>query len=62
MNNMSILMMVLVFRLVLRSYIDGIDGLTLSFLFFLVAVSYIVPWRLASFYKFRRVMQARVNG
>lgn len=52
----------LVFRLVLRSYIDGIDAMTLSYLFFLVAVCYIVPWRLASFIKFRKVMQARANA
>ncbi|EFM10491.1 protein of unknown function DUF1453 [Paenibacillus curdlanolyticus YK9] len=48
---------VFVIRFALRNYIDGLEPETMSALFVLVAFSYVVPWRVASYLKFRRVRQ-----
>ncbi|WP_409341361.1 CcdC family protein [Paenibacillus sp. MBLB4367] len=52
----------LIIRLGLRSYIGGIDQSTLIFLFFLLAVCYLVPWRVASFVKYRSVLRMKTTG
>ncbi|RAV21788.1 CcdC family protein [Paenibacillus contaminans] len=49
----------LVIRLALRNYIGGIDQATMLFLFFLLAVCYIVPWRIVSFVKYRSVLRMK---
>lgn len=49
----------LAIRLLLREYIGGIDQVTLLFLFYVLAVCYVAPWRLFSFLKFRRVLRER---
>jgi membrane protein CcdC involved in cytochrome C biogenesis len=46
---------VLAIRFFLRSHLNSIDPQTLTALFLLVAVSYIVPWRVISFLKFRKI-------
>lgn len=45
----------IVLRLGLRSYLSGLDPAELGMLFYLIAVAYVVPWRIASFIKFRRL-------
>ncbi|MFC5699737.1 CcdC family protein [Cohnella faecalis] len=45
---------VLAIRFALRSYLQMIDPQTLSALFMVVAFSYVLPWRIVSFVKFRR--------
>ncbi|MEK8131189.1 cytochrome c biogenesis protein CcdC [Paenibacillus filicis] len=42
-------------RLGLRSYLSELDPLELGMLFFLIAVAYVVPWRVASFIKYRKL-------
>ncbi|WP_426454870.1 cytochrome c biogenesis protein CcdC [Paenibacillus sp. S-38] len=42
-------------RLGLRSYLSALDPIELGMLFYLIAVAYVVPWRVVSFLKFRRV-------
>lgn len=46
---------VLAIRFFLRSHLNTIDPQTLAALFLLVAVSYVLPWRLISFLKFRKI-------
>jgi membrane protein CcdC involved in cytochrome C biogenesis len=53
------LVAVLVIRIVLRQFISGLDSASLMMLFFTVAFSYVVPWRIASFVKFRKVKLAQ---
>jgi membrane protein CcdC involved in cytochrome C biogenesis len=52
------LVAVLVIRIGLRQFISGLDPMSLSALFFTVACSYVVPWRIVSYIKFRKVKQA----
>ena len=52
------LIAVVAIRIVLRQYISGMDPAALSTLFFTVAFSYVVPWRIASFIKYRKVAQS----
>ncbi|GMX65775.1 cytochrome c biogenesis protein CcdC [Paenibacillus elgii] len=49
----------IVIRLALRSYLSGLDPAELGMLFYLIAVAYIVPWRIVSFVKYRKVMAQR---
>ncbi|MFC5653388.1 CcdC family protein [Paenibacillus solisilvae] len=49
----------LIFRLVLRDYLSNLDPNELTALFFLVAAAYILPWRIASYLKFRRLLESR---
>ncbi|MED4604099.1 cytochrome c biogenesis protein CcdC [Paenibacillus validus] len=46
-------------RLGLRSYLSGLDPTELAMLFYLIAVAYVVPWRVASFVKFRKLYALR---
>ncbi|KIL36555.1 cobalamin biosynthesis protein CbiX [Cohnella kolymensis] len=48
-------MAVLAIRFFLRTHLDTIDPQTLTALFLLVAVSYVVPWRVISYLKFRKI-------
>jgi membrane protein CcdC involved in cytochrome C biogenesis len=36
------------------------DPASLGLLFFTVAISYVIPWRIVSFVKFRKVKQSQV--
>jgi hypothetical protein len=56
------LIAVLVIRIALRQFISGIDPISLSLLFFTVAVGYFVLWRIISFVKFRKVKQSQILG
>ncbi|WP_125665818.1 CcdC family protein [Paenibacillus baekrokdamisoli] len=47
------------FRLGLRNYLSGLDPNELTALFLLVAASYIIPWRLVSYIKFRKLIAFR---
>jgi membrane protein CcdC involved in cytochrome C biogenesis len=47
------LIAVLVIRITLRQFISGLDPASLAMLFFTVAFSYVVPWRIVSFVKFK---------
>jgi membrane protein CcdC involved in cytochrome C biogenesis len=53
------LLAVLVIRIAARQYFFGMDPASLMLLFFTVAFSYVVPWRIASFVKFRKVKQSQ---
>jgi len=50
---------VLAIRFTLRSYLSMIDPQTLAALFMVVAFSYIIPWRIVSYLKFRRMLRMR---
>jgi membrane protein CcdC involved in cytochrome C biogenesis len=52
----------LVVRLALRSYITNVDPMTVSLLFYIVAMSYLTVWRVVSFVKFRKVYLDRQAG
>jgi membrane protein CcdC involved in cytochrome C biogenesis len=49
------LIAVVAIRFLLRQFIGGMDPASLGLLFFTVAISYVVPWRIVSFIKFRKV-------
>lgn len=40
-----------------RQYIIDLDQQTIGLLFYVVAISYIVPWRIACYVKFRKVVR-----
>ncbi|UOQ45886.1 cytochrome c biogenesis protein CcdC [Halobacillus salinarum] len=46
---------VFVIRIVMRSYFTSLDSQSVAALFMIVAISYIVPWRVISYMKFRKV-------
>jgi membrane protein CcdC involved in cytochrome C biogenesis len=48
---------VLAIRFILRDYLSAIDKESLTALFLTVAIGYIVPWRIASYLKFRKLYQ-----
>jgi membrane protein CcdC involved in cytochrome C biogenesis len=50
---------VIAIRFALRSYLSMIEPQTLGALFMLVAIFYILPWRIVSYMKFRKVAQQR---
>lgn len=50
---------VVLVRLLAREYITGLDQLTLAALFYVMAVTYVLLWRITSFMKFRRAMSER---
>jgi membrane protein CcdC involved in cytochrome C biogenesis len=56
------LIAVVAIRIVLRQFITGMDSASLSLLFFTVACSYVVPWRIVSFVKYRKVKQSQALG
>ena len=44
-----------------RRYIVDLDQQTIGLLFYVVAVSYIIPWRIACYIKFRKVWREKNN-
>ncbi|MCP3774952.1 cytochrome c biogenesis protein CcdC [Paenibacillus sp. MZ04-78.2] len=52
----------IVIRLALLSYLSGLDPAELGMLFFLIAVAYIVPWRIVSFVKYRKLLAQQGNA
>jgi membrane protein CcdC involved in cytochrome C biogenesis len=50
---------VLALRFLLRNYLSMIDQQTKTALFMLVATGYIVPWRIVSYIKFRKLFDER---
>lgn len=44
-----------------RQYIIDLDQQTIGLLFYVVAVSYIIPWRIAGYIKFRKVWRRNSN-
>ncbi|TVX97159.1 CcdC protein domain-containing protein [Cohnella terricola] len=46
---------VLAVRFILRDYLSGIDQETMYSLFMTVLIGYVVPWRIASYLKFRKL-------
>ncbi len=44
-----------------RQYIVDVDQQTIGLLFYVVAVSYIIPWRMACYIKFRKVWRKNNN-
>lgn len=44
-----------------RQYIVDLDQQTIGLLFYVVAVSYIIPWRIACYIKFRKVLRENNN-
>jgi membrane protein CcdC involved in cytochrome C biogenesis len=51
---------VVAIRFLLKQFIADMDPASLGFLFFTVAISYVIPWRIVSFVKFRKVKQSQV--
>lgn len=49
------LIAVVAIRFLLRQFIADMDPASLGLLFFTVAITYVVPWRIVSFIKFRKV-------
>lgn len=52
----------LIIRVVLRDYLSDLDPNALAGLFVLIAVGYVIPWRIASYIKFRKVYAERGDG
>lgn len=50
---------ILLLRVLLRSYLSQIEPEKMSVLLFLVASSYIIPWRFISYIKFKRVVSSK---
>ncbi|WP_337102877.1 CcdC protein domain-containing protein [Paenibacillus sp. YIM B09110] len=50
---------VLAIRFALRGYLDMVNASTLGALFMLVAFSYVLPWRVVSYMKYRKVAGLR---
>ncbi|MGG0301429.1 cytochrome c biogenesis protein CcdC [Bacillus albus] len=50
-----------VLRYCSRQYIVDLDQQTIGLLFYVVAVSYIIPWRIACYIKFRKVWRGNNN-
>jgi membrane protein CcdC involved in cytochrome C biogenesis len=46
-------------RLGLREYLSGLDPQELAALFLIIAVSYVLPWRIVSYVKFRKIWRER---
>ena len=44
-----------------RQFIVDLDQQTVGLLFYVVAVSYIIPWRIACYIKFRKVLRENSN-
>ncbi|MBE7150395.1 cytochrome c biogenesis protein CcdC [Bacillus mycoides] len=44
-----------------RQYIVDLDQQTIGLLFYVVAISYIIPWRIACYIKFRKVLRENNN-
>ncbi|MGG4264607.1 CcdC protein domain-containing protein [Peribacillus simplex] len=51
-------LVVLSLRFILREFLNNMDSASLTALFMLVAISYIVPWRIISFIKFRKLYKS----
>ena len=45
-------------RFILRGYFTEMPGKTVTALFMLVAISYVVPWRIISYIKFRKLLHS----
>ncbi|WAH36537.1 CcdC protein domain-containing protein [Alicyclobacillus dauci] len=53
------LLVILALRIALRELLHGYNSSTMTMMYFLVAFGYLVPWRIASFMKFRKVLNGR---
>ncbi len=47
-------------RLLLRNYVSMLDPETLAALFMVIAFSYVIPWRVMSYLKFRKLARGRL--
>ncbi|MGR6006751.1 CcdC protein domain-containing protein [Bacillus paranthracis] len=54
-------MALVVLRYGSRQFIVDLDQQTVGLLFYVVAVSYIIPWRIACYIKFRKVWRENSN-
>ncbi|ABY43910.1 cytochrome c biogenesis protein CcdC [Bacillus mycoides] len=52
---------IVILRYSSRQYIVGLDPQIIGLLFYVVAVSYIIPWRIACYIKFRKVWRENNN-
>ncbi|MGW6147996.1 CcdC family protein [Bacillus mycoides] len=52
---------IVILRYSSRQYIVGLDPQIIGLLFYVVAVSYIIPWRIACYMKFRKVLRENNN-
>ncbi|WP_239615744.1 cytochrome c biogenesis protein CcdC [Cohnella mopanensis] len=53
---------VLVIRFLLRDYLSGLDQETMAALFMTLLVGYVVPWRVVSYLKFRKLYLSGSGG
>lgn len=54
-----VLIVIVLVRLGLRTYLQGLDPAELGMIFYMVAVAYVIPWRIVSYIKFRKLIAAR---
>ncbi|KXY35382.1 cobalamin biosynthesis protein CbiX [Bacillus cereus] len=52
---------IVILRYSSRQYIVGLDPQTIGLLFYVIAISYIIPWRIACYIKFRKVWRENNN-
>lgn len=52
---------IVILRYSSRQYIVGLDPQIIGLLFYVIAVSYIIPWRIACYIKFRKVWRGNSN-
>ncbi|OQR56915.1 CcdC family protein [Bacillus sp. CDB3] len=52
---------IVILRYSSRQYIVGLAPQTIGLLFYVVAISYIIPWRIACYIKFRKVWRENNN-
>ncbi|PKG22666.1 CcdC protein domain-containing protein [Niallia nealsonii] len=54
-------LIVLIIRFLLRDYLKWVDAETKAALFIIVALGYILPWRIISFIKFRQLYKNQIQ-
>ncbi|QJD85354.1 cytochrome c biogenesis protein CcdC [Cohnella herbarum] len=50
---------VIVVRFVIRDHLDGLDSETVAALFMVLLIGYVIPWRVVSFLKFRKLYSSQ---
>lgn len=50
---------ILILRFALRSYLSGLGQETVAALFMIVLIGYVLPWRIVSYFKFRKLYEQK---
>lgn len=56
------LLAIVIIRIALRQFLSNLDPTELMMLYFTVAFSYVVPWRIVSFIKFLKIKRSHEEG